>query len=93
MLILLERRIERDIEQPALTTRVNRRQAGDRLRHRLAVGADHTQPSRLLGDEHLPVGKERQAPRVHETFGHRHDIERDVELLLRRAFCPATAGF
>ena len=87
-LVLLERRIERDVEQPALSARVNRRQPGDRLRHLLAVGADHAQPSGLLGDEHLAVGQERQPPRIGEPLGHRHDVEGDVELLLRRPRLP-----
>ena len=88
-LILLEGRIERDVEQAALLPRVDRGEAGHRLRHLLAVGADDAQPSRPLGDEHLAVGQEREAPRVDEPFGHRHDVEGDVELLLRRARLPA----
>ena len=90
-LVLLERRIERDVEQAALAARVNRRQAGHRLRHLLAVGADHAQPSRLLGDEHLAVGQERQAPRVDEPFGDGDDVELEREPRLLRA-APRPAG-
>ena len=51
----------------------------------LAVGADDAQPAGLLGDQHLAVGQERQAPRVVQPFGDGHDVERDVGLPLGRA--------
>ena len=83
-LILRERRIERDVEQAALSARINLGKARHWFRHRLAIGTDHTQAARTLCDEHLAVWQERHAPRVDEPFGHRDDVEGDTELLLGR---------
>ena len=77
-----ERRVDGDVEQAALAARVHRRQTGHRLGHLLAVGAHDAQPAGPLGDEHLAVGQEREAPRVDQPFGDGLDVERDVELLL-----------
>ncbi len=83
-LVLLVRRIERDVEQSTLTPRIDHRQTGDRLRHRLAIGADDAQATWTLGDEHATVGEPRHAPWVDKTFGHRDNVEGDIELLFGR---------
>ena len=56
-------RIERDVEQAALAAREHLRHAADR-RRQLAVRVDDAQPARPLGDQHAPVGQERQRPRL-----------------------------
>src|SRR6185295_2471844 len=82
--VLLERRIECDVEQSALSAWINRGQTGHRLRHLLAVRADDAQPSRPLGDQHLAIGQKRQAPRACEPLGTGDHRDRHIELLLGR---------
>jgi len=87
-LVLLIGRIQCDVEQSALATRVDHWQSFDGFRHRLAVCADDAQSSRPLGHEHASIGQPRHPPGVHESFSHRDDVERDVEFLLGHAMLP-----
>jgi len=65
---------EGDIEESALPVRIDGRHAAKRRGQR-AVFRDDAQATRPLGDEHAPVGQEREAPRILEIVGERNDAE------------------
>ena len=71
-LVLRELRMDGDFEQPALPDREHLGRPGHRLRVERAA-ADDPQLSRLLGDEHVAVRQEREAPRRRQALEHRHD--------------------
>jgi hypothetical protein len=60
--------MEDDIEQPSLADIGNRRQTGNGLRVKPAVGVDETQAPWPLGDQLPAIGKKGDAPRVFERF-------------------------
>ena len=67
-------RVRRHVEQPALALRPHLRQARHRLRQQLAL-LDDPQPAGLLGDEHPPVGQERDRPGRLEPLAHQLELE------------------
>ena len=73
--VACEVRVQRDVEQPTLAMRRDRRHAGDRFGVQPAVG-EQPQSTRALGDQDAAVGQERHAPRVLEALGEGHDAER-----------------
>ena len=66
---LREIRMKCDVEEPALVTCGDLRQAGDRIRQ-LPVGTDGAEVSGAFGDENRPVRQEGEGPRMVKTVGH-----------------------
>ena len=64
-----------DIQQPALATGLDRRQAGYRLRAQGAVGLDPAQSPRALADQEAAVWQESDGPWVFQTVGDDLDVE------------------
>src|SRR5690606_30128717 len=71
--VVRKRRIERDIEQAALSGRYDIRCAGNL--GCLAGGGDEVQRARTLGDEHSAVRKESEAPGMVEAVRDCPDLE------------------
>ena len=71
-LVLRELRVDGDFEQPALPDREHLGRPGHRRRVERAA-ADDAQLPGLLGDEHVAVRQEREAPRRRQPLEHRHD--------------------
>ena len=65
--ILGEFRMEHDVEQAAQRQGFHGGHAGDWLGIEHAV-LDQAKPSRTLGDQHAPIGQEREAPRIDEIL-------------------------
>ena len=85
--VLRERGVERDVEEPSLPARVDARKTTERLRER-PVGADDAHPTGTFGDELRPVRQERHRPRVHEAACDDAHVERDVRRVRRCARLP-----
>ena len=88
--VLDELRMQRDIEQAAESRCQHLRHRPDRRRVQHAV-LDLAQPPRALGDEHAPIGKERDAPRAIDALGDEGDFHATAaaggELPRSRAEC------
>ena len=70
-LILLERGIEHDVEQPALSARIHGGRPATGSDICLPSARDDAETAGLFGDQHAAVGQKRQAPRIDQPFGHR----------------------
>ena len=68
-------RMDFDVEEAAVLDGPGLRRARDRLGKQAAL-LDDPQPARPLGDEHAPVGQERDAPRRLEVPRHHLELER-----------------
>jgi hypothetical protein len=75
--IRAEVRMQRDIEQAALSLRRHRRHPGERRRH-AAVALDQSQPSRPLTDQRAAIGQDRHPPRMFEAGRHGMQIEGEL---------------
>src|SRR5690606_7023699 len=73
--VLLEVRVDRDVQEPALAPGPDLGRTLDRLRIERAV-TDDAQPARALGDEDLAARQERHPPGVLEPLDHGDDPER-----------------
>jgi hypothetical protein len=91
-LIRREVRVEGDVEEPALTARIDIRETGDRCRQG-AVGTDDPEATRLFGYQDLACRQKGHAPRVLQAFCNGHDIERHVALVLWRVRLAGDGGF
>ena len=76
--------IECDVEQSALTARIDRRKTRNRRRERSA-GCNDSQAAGPLRDEHALARQECETPGVLQSTGDRDDVEQHGALLFRRA--------
>ena len=70
-------RMQDDIEQAALTTRGDFRQATYRFGQQAAVLHD-TQPTRPFSDQDATIGQKGHRPRMLQPVGHCHRVESDI---------------